>query len=91
MKTTIPTYVMPPTRKQKRDAVYGIYNDLTAGAKETLREVTDEQLHTLIAETMQFMDPPGGLEEVTVSTDAMKQIALFAAQSATGQLLERTK
>lgn len=87
----IPTYIQPPTQKQRKDAVHRLYNDMTAAVKLALKDVSDEELEKLIADTMQFMAPPSDLEEITIPAAALKQTALFAVQSATSQLLQRHK
>ena len=78
-------------KKQRRDAVYKLYNDMTKVVKDGLKDAKDEELESLIAGFMSLMNPVEGVEEVTLPVDAIQQMAVFASQSIARQLLERTK
>lgn len=78
-------------KKQRRDAVYKLYNDMTKVVKDGLKDAKDEELESLIAGFMSLMNPAEGVEEVTLPVDAIQQMAVFASQSIARQLLERTK
>ncbi len=95
MKTAIPTSIQQLTKsqakKQRRDSIYRLYNDLTKEVKDGLKDTTDEELEKLIGGAMHLMKPPEDVEEITLPVASLQQFAVFAAQCVSRQLLERQK
>jgi hypothetical protein len=84
---------MTPSQQKKahRDAIYKLNLDMTKTVKDGLKNATDDELQSLIAGFMQLMTPAEGVEEVTLPVDAIQQMAVFASQCISRQLLERQK
>lgn len=82
---------MPSQKKQKRDAVYKLYVDITMAVKKGFSSVSDEDLEGVLANYMSLMNPPEDAEEITMTPDEVKQTALLAAQALARQLYERQR
>jgi len=82
---------LPNQKKQKRDAVYKLYVDLTQTVKRGFAGVSDDDLQKVLANYMALMVPPEDAEEISMSPDEIKQTALLAAQALSRQLYERCK
>ena len=71
--------------------MYRLYVDLTRTLKSFLNDVTEEQMQQSIGAYMQLMNPPEDAQDITLSPDEVKTLALLAGQSMARQLYERVK
>ena len=79
------------TKAEKRKAIYGLYVSLTQHVKELLKDTSTDELHGLIQGHLTLLNPPEGVDEVTLPIESLKQTVLLANQAVARQLYERSK